>query len=125
MRRLIAGIAAAALVYVPLALYVDSQVSAATPWVVLIAGITAAVLAVTMVASTRGWSLRAVGLCLYLVGLAVLLIGGYVGYRWGIGRDTGEVLNDVILSVWIVGCPLALTGAALYWAGKDRPDGGT
>lgn len=123
MKRLVAGCAATAAVYVPLALYADSQVGPTTPSVVLMAGLTATALAGTMIASTRGWSLRGVGLFLFLAGTAVLLNGGYYAYRWDMAPQTGERLNDLVLALWIVGCPLALTGAALYWTGRDRVEG--
>lgn len=122
VKRLIAGTAATAIVYVPLALYLDSAVGPTTPTVVLVAGITATALAATMLISTRYWSLRAVGLFLFLAGVATLLNGGYINYRYPLGDRTGEVINDAILAMWIVGSPLALTGVILYLLGGDRSD---
>lgn len=121
MRRLVAGCAATAAVYIPLALYADASVSPSTPSVVLVAGITFAALAATMVRSTQGWSLRAVGLFLMLTGAAVLLIAGFVNYRWPMDARTAEAWSDLVLACWIVGSPLALIGVAAYAMGGDIP----
>lgn len=121
MRRLIAGCAATAAVYVPLALYFEAEVSPTTPTIALLAGLTFASLAATMVRSTRGWSLRAVGLFLMLAGAAVLLIGGFANWRWPLDDRAEEALSDLVLACWIVGSPLSLMGVALYALGGDRP----
>lgn len=124
MRRLIAGCAATAAVYVPLTLYLDADVGPMTPAVALMAGLTFAALAGTMVRSTRGWALRAVGLFLVLTGAAVLLLGIGVDIIRPIEDPLRERLLDAVLALWIVGCPLGLTGVGLYWMGGDRPEEG-
>ena len=122
MKRLIAGAAATAIVFGVATVYIDSQISPATPAVVLLSGITFGALAATMLRATRGWSLRAVGLFLMLAGVATLLIGAWVDYQWDIDRSTTEHVNDAILALWIVGSPLSLMGVCLYWIGGDRSD---
>ena len=121
MKRLIAGCVAAGLVYVPLALYVDSDVSPTTPAMALLAGGTFAALALTMVSSTRGWSLRAVGLFLMLTGAAVLLLGLGIDIVHPLDATVKEAALDVVMALWSVGIPLSLFGVALYLFGGDRP----
>lgn len=122
MRRLIAGAVATGVVFGATTLYVDTAVSPATPVVLLLAGITFGALALTMLSSTRGWSLRAVGLFLMLTGVTVLLLRFWAGYQWGIDGRTVERTNDAVMAMWIVGIPLSLTGVCLYWLGGDRPE---
>ena len=122
MRRLIAGCVAAGLVYVPLAVYVDSDVSPTTPAMALLAGGTFGALALTMVSSTRGWSLRAVGLFLMLAGAAVLLIGIGIDILRPIADRPEEAARDAVLALWAVGIPLALVGVVAYVMGGDRPE---
>lgn len=123
MRRLmLAGLAVVAAFAVS-TVWIDTDVSPATPWVVLLAGLTALVLAVTQTASTRRWTYRAVGLVLYLYGIAVLLLGSWWGYRWGLSDDSGEVLSDLVLALWAVGCVLALLGTLTYWLPGIAEDG--
>lgn len=122
MKRLISGCAAAIIVYVPLALYLDADVSPTTPAVALLAGVTFAALAGTMVSSTRGWALRAVGLFLMLSGAAVLLVGLGIDTVGPLSPRTKEAALDAVMALWIVGAPLSLMGVALYFMGGDRPD---
>lgn len=120
MRRLIAGIATTAVIYVPLTLYLDSDVGPTTPVVALLAGLTFAALAGTMVSSTRGWALRAVGLFLMLAGAAVLMTGLGVNLVHPLGETIEERMLDTVMALWIVGIPLSLFGVGLYWMGGDR-----
>ena len=121
MGKLFIWFVAVALTYTTFTVMSDEDKAQLDPYIVGIIGFSFLLLSLIMLAFTRTWTPRNIGLMSAYAGGAALYLGSLVFYLFpGTAGQYFEPVTDLARTFFVWGGPLLLYGAGWYLAGKDQ-----